>query len=239
MEKGEVFFDKNNENLDLSSYDFLIHEDDNTKDVISISDAIKKPKLYQLINENKKHLNITVIPYNLGIWEGTRKESYIPISMTIVTNAKPITELGKNLANNLFEKMFPEEIAYHYLGVSKELLDGDEFENTYKKIRNNSDVGNRKKLNLLYIVGCELYPKAMYMLLKQKFCNDTNIAEILNISNSITDYNMISKAMQNDNVSQKDVEEIYKSIEKKVNNAYRKEYGECAKLNLKIMKQNI
>lgn len=225
----------------LLNYDFLVSEDDNSKDVICVRDTVSEPKFCQTKDAEGKLLNIIVVPFNLGIWDSVRggRETFQPISMIIVTNSKAFTSQGKQMLKKLTEDMTPEEIAYHYLGISKEFLDGDIWGKSYKRLSEQENISDIKKVIPLYRVACDLFPKAMYMLLKQDFCNGISINEMINIANNRDDYNMTLEIIKNQDTNVEELDKLYESIRKKLESIYRKEYGDCAKLNLKIMGQDI
>lgn len=208
---------------DLVSYDLLMSEDEHDQDVVSIVSSLDEPQFHQLDAKfgpklaHERRMDVIAVPENLGVWDVVRggKESYQPISMILMTHAKPETEAAVKMQEQLQRELTPQFVAHHYLGAAEEFLHRDAWGKSFAKRFEDGKVKQIKKVIPLYRVACDLLPRAVYMLKTGKFPANVENDELWEIGETKEEAEKIQGHFKRQDVTQKELAELSKAIEAK------------------------
>ncbi len=214
---------------DLVSYDLLMSEDEHDQDVISIVPSLNEPQFYQLDTKfgpklvHERRMDVIAVPENLGVWDLVRgeKESYQPISMILMTHAKPETEAGAKLQEQLQKKLTPQFVAHHYLGAAEEFLHRDAWGKSFTKRYENEKVKQIKKVIPLYRVACDLLPRAVYMLKTGRFPAGIENDELWEIGEIKEEAEKIQNHFKRQGATQAELAKLFRAIDVKFQKWFR------------------
>jgi len=207
----------------LVSYDLLMSEDEHDQDVVSIVPSLEKPQFYQLDTKfgpklaHERRMDVIAVPENLGTWDivGGGKESYQPISMILMTHTKPETEAGRQMQARLQKELTPQFVAHHYLGAAEEFLHRDAWGKSFAQRYKKEGVKQIKKVIPLYRVGCDLLPRAVYMLKTGKFPGGVEDDKLWEIGGIKEEAKKIQEYFKRQDVTQEELSSLAKAIETK------------------------